>query len=78
MACMDFCPELVGRCFTNAHFKPFVALGYEYNKVNTQAGSVSLGSEVQFSIPQFGDFFNDMVLHVAIDAPIVTTTAADE
>ena len=33
--------------FTNAHFKPFVAIGYEYNKVNTGAGNVSLGSEVQ-------------------------------
>lgn len=60
--------------FTNAHFKPFVALGYEYNKVNTQAGSVTLGSEVQFSIPQFGDFFSDMVLYVTIDAPTVTTS----
>lgn len=41
--------------FTNAHFKPFVALGYEYNKVNTGAGTVQLGSSIQFSIPQFGD-----------------------
>lgn len=60
--------------FTNAHFKPFVALGYEYNKVNTQAGSVQLNSEVQFSIPQFGDFFNDMVLHCVLDAPTLTTS----
>jgi len=59
--------------FTNAHFKPFVAIGYEYNKVNTGAGSVSLGSEVQFSIPQFGDFFNDMVLYMKLSAPVITT-----
>jgi hypothetical protein len=57
--------------FTNAHFKPFVAIGFEYNKVNSAAGSVQLGSEVQFSIPQFGDFFNDMVLYVKLDKPDV-------
>jgi hypothetical protein len=38
--------------FTNAHFKPFVALGYEYNKVNAGSGTVQLGGEVQFSIPR--------------------------
>jgi hypothetical protein len=63
--------------FTNAHFKPFVAIGYEYNKVNTGAGSVQLGSEVQFSIPQFGDFFHDMVLHVNLSAPVLTSDGAD-
>lgn len=62
--------------FTNAHFKPFVAIGYEYNKVNTGAGTVQLGSEVQFSIPQFGDFFHDMVLYVKLSAPSVTVTTA--
>jgi hypothetical protein len=60
--------------FTNAHFKPFVALGYEYNKVNAGSGTVQLGSDVQFSIPQFGDFFNDMVLYVKLDAPVFTNT----
>jgi hypothetical protein len=29
--------------FTNAHFKPFVALGFEYNKVNAGSGTVQLG-----------------------------------
>ncbi len=43
--------------FTNAHFKPFAAIGYEYNKVRASTGSPTLGSDVQFSIPQFGDFF---------------------
>lgn len=37
--------------FTNAHFKPFAAIGYEYNKVRVTSGSVSLASNVQFSIP---------------------------
>lgn len=50
----------------NAHFKPFAALGYEYNKVRPQSGSTTLGGNVQFSIPQFGDFFHDMVMHAVL------------
>ncbi len=47
--------------FVNAHFKPFAAIGYEYNKVRPQSGNPALGNSITFSIPQFGDFFNDMV-----------------
>jgi hypothetical protein len=47
--------------FVNAHFKPYAAIGYEYNKVRPQSGSQTLNSSVTFSIPQFGDFFHDMV-----------------
>jgi len=54
--------------FMNAHFKPFAAIGYEYNKVRVQSGSAALGQDVQFSIPQFGDFFHDMVLHLQLGA----------
>jgi len=56
--------------FMNAHFKPFAAMGFEYNKV--VGNNPSLGSKHQFSIPQFGDFFNDMVVHVKINSPTVT------
>lgn len=52
--------------FVNAHFKPFAAIGYEYNKVRTNSGSATLGGSVQFSIPQFGDFFHDMVLRAVM------------
>lgn len=55
--------------FMNAHFKPFAAIAYEYNKVT--ANNPTLGSKVQFSIPQFGDFFSDMVVHVKFAAPTV-------
>ncbi|NDF01561.1 MAG: hypothetical protein EB034_25345 [Verrucomicrobia bacterium] len=44
--------------YVNAHFKPFAAIGYEYNKVRPQSGSAALGTGVTFSIPQFGDFFH--------------------
>ena len=61
--------------FMNAHFKPFAAIGYEYNKVQPSAGNSQLGSDITFSIPQFGDFFHDMILHVKLRQPEMTTTA---
>lgn len=63
--------------FMNAHFKPFAAIGYEYNKVQVQSGTARLGAPVQFSIPQFGDFFNDMVLHVRLGA-VSADSATDQ
>lgn len=60
--------------YVNAHFKPFAAIGYEYNKVTPQNGSNSLGSGITFSIPQFGDFFHDMVARVRLGQ--VSATAA--
>lgn len=62
--------------FTNAHFKPFAAVGFEYNKTNASSGNASLGNEVTFSIPQFGDFFHDMVVYVKLKQPTLTLTAS--
>jgi hypothetical protein len=62
--------------FTNAHFKPFAALGYEYAKVATSSGSPSLASTVEFSIPQFGDFFYDICCHVILTQPTLSTTTS--
>lgn len=53
--------------YMNAHFKPFVAIGYEYQKTGVQEGSPKLGSTISWSIPQFGDFFSDMVVHVRLE-----------
>lgn len=58
--------------FTNAHFKPFAAIGFEYNKQRANAGTLTLGSRVTFSIQQFGDFFSDMALHVEMTGPLST------
>ena len=52
--------------FVNAHFKPFAAIGYEYNKVHPQSGTAQLGSGVTFSIPQFGDFWHDIVVRTEL------------
>jgi hypothetical protein len=55
--------------FVNAHFKPFCATCYEYNQTPIQGGTIRLGqTDTQFSIPQFGDFFNDMVIRVKLGA----------
>jgi Large eukaryotic DNA virus major capsid protein len=58
--------------YVNSHFKPFAAIGYEYNKVNPNSGTPSFSGDVQFSIPQFGDFFSDMVIN-AVLAPVACT-----
>lgn len=61
--------------FMNAHFKPFAAIGFEYHKVNPDSGGATLGSEVRFSIPQFGDFFNDMALYVKFNQAVYEPTS---
>lgn len=62
--------------YVNAHFKPFAAIGYEYNKVTAQNGSNNLGSGITFSIPQFGDFFHDMVCRTRLSqATAIAATA---
>lgn len=49
--------------FINSHFKPFVTIGLEYTKIGPDQGNVTFGQELIYSIPQYGDFFADMVLH---------------
>jgi hypothetical protein len=61
--------------FMNAHFKPFAAIGFEYQKVQSDSGGANLGSSVRFSIPQFGDFFSDMALYVKFNTQTLTNTA---
>lgn len=53
--------ERTHHLFVNAHFKPFAAIAQEYQKVRTQTGNPALNNTITFSIPQFGDFFHDMV-----------------
>jgi hypothetical protein len=51
--------------FVNSSYKPFVATGFEYNKMQA-SGMVNFGSNVEFSVPTFGDYVNDMVVHVKL------------
>jgi hypothetical protein len=62
--------------FTNAHFKPFAAIGFEYAKVNITGGTATLGNKVTFSIPQFGDFFHDMCVHATMVQPTLTPSGS--
>lgn len=57
--------------FINAHFKPHAAIALDYQKVSPTSGAI-LGNEVTFSIPQFGDFINDMFVYIKF-APVVYT-----
>lgn len=49
-------------------FKPFVALGYEYQNVKQQSGTQTFGGTVQFNIPQFGDFLTDTVVNTVFSS----------
>ena len=51
--------------FVNGTYKPFVAAGFEYNKVQA-GGNVRFGANVEFTLPVFGDYINDTVVHVQI------------
>ena len=61
--------------YTAAYYKPFAAIGFSYNRTNT-TGTASLGNDVTFSIQQYGDFFNDMAVHLVINQPVVTGTTS--
>lgn len=62
--------------YMNAHFKPFVSIGYEYQATPVNEGVANFGSLVTFSIPQFGDFFADMVLHIQLTGLTVGSTSS--
>ena len=47
----------------NGAFKPFVSAGFEYNRVQGN-GQIKLGQTASFVLPVFGDFINDIVVHV--------------
>jgi hypothetical protein len=51
--------------FVNSSYKPHVATGFEYNKVQA-GGLVNFGSSVDFSIPTFGEYINDTVVHIKL------------
>jgi hypothetical protein len=60
--------------FLNAHFKPFIAFGFEYLRTQTNSGTIGLQGtagqtqQLKFSIPMFGDFFSDMAFYVKLGA----------
>lgn len=63
--------------FVNAHFKPFASIAQEYERVQAQSGTAAFGSTVQFSIPQYGDFFADIAGRVRINPVECTAVTFD-
>jgi hypothetical protein len=51
--------------FVNGSFKPFVACGFEYNKAQSN-GNSGFGNEINFTLPVFGEFINDAVVHIKL------------
>lgn len=62
--------------YMHAQFKPHAAIGFEYNKVRVGSGTVNLGGSIQFEIPQFGDFFHDMVCRVRLSSALAKPITA--
>lgn len=51
--------------FINGTYKPFVTSGFEYNKCQAR-GIINFDTDVIFTLPVFGDFINDCVIHVKL------------
>lgn len=62
--------------FVTAHFKPFAAIAFEYHRVDPE-GQLKLNSNTKYSIPQYGDFFADMVHYVKFNQLTYSTVTAD-
>jgi hypothetical protein len=51
--------------FINGAYKPYVASGFEYNKCQPN-GDIQFNSNITFTLPVFGDFINDCVIHLKL------------
>jgi hypothetical protein len=58
--------------FVNGNFKPYAQIAFEYVKVPPHS-SVNLGTSCTFSIPQFGDFWHDIIIHTRLGAVAAAT-----
>lgn len=47
-------------------FKPFVPIGYDYQRVLASCGNPALDSSVMFDIPQYGEFLTDTVFNIKL------------
>jgi hypothetical protein len=62
--------------FVTAHFKPFAAIAFEYHRVDPE-GQLTLGSNLKYSLPQYGDFFADMAHYCKFNQVVYTTATAN-
>jgi len=53
--------------FVNATFKPYVSVAHEYSKTLPRGGRALLGQSFNFTMPVYGEFVNDAVIHIRLD-----------
>jgi hypothetical protein len=62
--------------FVNAHYKQHVATSFEYVKISSE-GAPTLGSDLRFSLPQYGDMLADGFVYIAFNQATYTPTVAN-
>lgn len=63
--------------FTNATYKPFVAMAHEYSKTTVKKGKAALGTSFSFTLPIIGEFINDCVMYIKLTG-FAATSASDK
>ncbi len=63
--------------FVSGTYKPYMAVGFEYSKTESQEGICGFGQTVRFKVNNFGDLLNDMVLHIKLTG-LTATNVADK
>ncbi len=53
--------------FVNSTFKPYVSTAHEYSKTLPRGGRALLGQSFNFTMPVYGEFVNDAVVHIRLD-----------
>lgn len=61
--------------YIDACYKPYVAMAYNYLKINEKAGIQNFGNDISFTIPQIGTWISDMVLHVKLSGLRAASTS---
>lgn len=55
--------------FVKSRYYPYVAIASEYTKIGGSSYNIAqTGPELSFTLPSYGDFTNDMVLHIRFNA----------
>ena len=63
--------------YVESGYKPFATIAYEYSRAPIHRGKCGFGVSTEFSINQYGQFINDMVLHVVL-TDLQTTSIHDK
>ena len=53
--------------FVHSSYKPFVTIAHEYSKTMPRGGPAKLGQSFNFTMPVYGEFINDAVVHIKLE-----------